>query len=40
LVGKFEGKRPLTRSRLRWEDNIEMDFKGIGWEGVKWTSPV
>ena len=22
LVGKPEGKRPLGRSRLRWEDNI------------------
>jgi hypothetical protein len=25
LVGKTEGKRPLGRPRLRWEDNIEMD---------------
>jgi hypothetical protein len=25
LVGKTEGKRPLGRHRLRWEDNIEMD---------------
>ena len=22
LVGKLEGKRPLGRPRLRWEDNI------------------
>ena len=23
LVGKPEGKRPLERPRLRWEDNIK-----------------
>ena len=27
LVGKPEGKRPLGRSRSRWEDNIKMDFQ-------------
>jgi hypothetical protein len=27
LVEKPEGKRPLGRSRCRWVDNIEMDFK-------------
>jgi len=26
LVGKPEGKRPLRRPRLRWEDNIKMDL--------------
>jgi hypothetical protein len=26
LVGKPEGKRPLGRPRLRWEDNIKMDL--------------
>jgi hypothetical protein len=25
-VGKPEGKRPLGRSRLRWEDNIKIDL--------------
>jgi hypothetical protein len=25
LVGKPEGKRPLGRPRLRWEDNIKKD---------------
>jgi hypothetical protein len=24
LVGRPEGKRPLVRTRLRWEDNIKM----------------
>jgi hypothetical protein len=27
LVGKPEGKRPLGRPRLRWEDNIKMDLR-------------
>jgi hypothetical protein len=30
LVGKPEGKRPLERSRHRWEDNIEMDLQEVG----------
>jgi hypothetical protein len=36
LVGEPEGKRPLGRLRLRWEDNIRMDLREIGWEGVNW----
>jgi hypothetical protein len=36
LVGKPEGKRPLGRSRRRWEDDIRMDFKEIRWEGIVW----
>jgi len=30
LVGKPEGKRPLGRSRRRWENNIKMDFQEVG----------
>jgi hypothetical protein len=30
LVGKPEGKRPLGRPRLRWEDNIKMDLQEFG----------
>jgi hypothetical protein len=26
-----EGKRPLGRPRRRWEDNIKMDLREIGW---------
>jgi hypothetical protein len=33
LVRKPEGKRLLGRPRLRWEDNIKMDFKEIGGVG-------
>jgi hypothetical protein len=36
LVGRPEGKRPLERSRRRWEDNIKMDFKEIGIDGLNW----
>jgi hypothetical protein len=30
LVGTPEGKRPLGRPRLRWEDNIIMDLQEVG----------
>jgi hypothetical protein len=36
LVGKPEGKRPLGRPRCRWEDNIRMDLREIGWGGMDW----
>jgi hypothetical protein len=34
LVGEPEGKRPLGRQRRRWLDNIKMDLREIGWNGV------
>jgi len=30
LVGKPKGKRPLGRSRRRWENNIKMDLQEVG----------
>jgi len=36
LIGKPEGKTALGRPKRRWEDNIRMDFKEIGWEGLDW----
>ena len=30
LVGKPEGKRPLGRPTIRWEDNIKMDLQEVG----------
>jgi hypothetical protein len=36
MVGKPEGMRLLGRPRHRWEDNIKMDLREIGWEGVNW----
>jgi hypothetical protein len=32
-VGKPEGRRPLGRPRLRWEDNIKLDLWEIGLGG-------
>jgi hypothetical protein len=34
LVGKPERKRPLERSRRRWEDNIKMNLQEVGCGGV------
>jgi len=34
VVGKLEGKRLLGKHRCRWEDNIRMDLREIGWERV------
>jgi hypothetical protein len=36
LIEKPEGKGPLGRPRRRWEDNIKMDLRGIGWGCVDW----
>jgi hypothetical protein len=36
LVGKPEGRRPLGRSRRRWEDNIRMDLREIGFGDADW----
>jgi hypothetical protein len=36
FVGKSEGKRPLGRLRRRWVDNIKIDFREIGWDGMDW----
>jgi hypothetical protein len=36
LVGKPEGNRPLEKPRRRWEDNIKMDVREIGWGSMYW----
>jgi hypothetical protein len=36
LMGKSEGKRPLGRHRRRWVDNIKIDLREIGWDGMVW----
>jgi hypothetical protein len=36
LVGKPEVKRPLGRLKCRWEDNIKMDVREIGWSETDW----
>jgi len=34
LVGKLEGKRSLTRTRRRREDNMKMDLQEVGCGGM------
>jgi hypothetical protein len=36
LVGRLEGNRPLGRPRHRWEDNIKMYLKEVGWRVIEW----
>jgi hypothetical protein len=36
VVGKSEEKTPLGIPSRRWEYNIRMDLKEVGWEGVDW----
>jgi hypothetical protein len=39
-VGRIDGKRPLGRPRRRWVDNIKIDLRDIGWDGVDWIDIV
>jgi hypothetical protein len=34
LVGKPEGQRPIGRPKLRWEDNIKMDYQEMRCEDM------
>jgi hypothetical protein len=34
LVGRPEGRRPLGRPRHRWEHNMKMDLREIGFGDV------
>jgi len=36
LVGIPEGKRPIGRSRRRWEGNIKRDPQEVGCGGMDW----
>jgi hypothetical protein len=38
LVGIPEGRRPLERPRRRWDDNITMDLRDVGWGA--WTGSI
>jgi hypothetical protein len=40
LVGISEGMRLLGRPERRWENNIRMDRREIGWGGVDWLHLV
>jgi hypothetical protein len=39
-MGKPEGKRPLGRKRHKWVDNIKIDLREIGWDGMEWIDVV
>jgi hypothetical protein len=36
LVGRPEGRKPLGRPRRRWEDNVKIDPREIGFGDVDW----
>jgi hypothetical protein len=36
FVRKPERNRPIGRPRRRWQDNIKMDLREIGWGGMDW----
>jgi hypothetical protein len=36
LFGRPERSRPLGRPSCRWEENIKMDLREIGFGGVDW----
>ncbi|KAJ4449247.1 hypothetical protein ANN_00644 [Periplaneta americana] len=38
LVGRPEGKRLLGRPRRRWEDNMEMDLREVGYDDRDWIN--
>jgi hypothetical protein len=40
LVGNPDGKRPLGRPRHRWVNNIKMDLREIGWDGMDWIGLI
>ncbi|KAJ4430145.1 hypothetical protein ANN_22355 [Periplaneta americana] len=38
LVGRPKGKRPLGRPTRRWEDNIKMDLREVGYDDREWIN--
>jgi hypothetical protein len=36
LVGRPEWKRTVARHRIRWGDNIKLNFEEVGWRGMDW----
>jgi hypothetical protein len=37
-AGRPERRRPLGRHWRRWEDNIKMDLREVGWGGMDWIN--
>jgi hypothetical protein len=40
LVEKLLGKHPLRRPRRRWEGNIKVDLRRIGYEDGRMMEPA
>jgi hypothetical protein len=40
LVGKPDEKRPLKRPSSRWVDNIKIDLREMGWDGMVWIGLI
>jgi hypothetical protein len=40
LVGEPEGRRRIGRPKRRWEGNIRIDLREIGWENMDWMHLV
>jgi hypothetical protein len=38
LVGSPGRRRPLRRPRCRYQDNIKMDLREVGWGGMDWIN--
>jgi hypothetical protein len=38
LAVRPEGSRPIGRPRRRWEDNIKMDLREIGFGDMDWIN--
>jgi hypothetical protein len=36
IGGKSRRKKPLGRPRRRWVNNIKLDLRDIGWDGMDW----
>jgi hypothetical protein len=36
-VRRIDGKRPLRRPRIKWEDNIKMNVQDLGRIGMGWN---
>jgi hypothetical protein len=34
LAGKLEGKRSLGRPKRKWVNNIKMELRETGWDGL------
>ena len=38
FTGKYEGRKLLGRPKRRWEDNIKIDLREVGWRA--WNGSI